>query len=345
MPLRETISELLRRVPSLSPLERSGADRRPAESEDTRKRPAFASAGAGTVEDPARGTRAGRPAGPLRTTPRLRRSSSVLAVLPHYECELWLGDCLDSLVRSTLPLDGIVVIDDGSRHPPIDVVRRFPQVTLLRCEGNVGPYRLSQEVIVETGYDAYLFQDTDDWSAPTRLDLLLTEAERTGAELIGCQAYRVLADEGEVVPATYPLDVNAVLAEWPTQYALLHPTSLVSRDLVLRIGGYATGLKFGGDAEFLHRAVHAARVVNIPQYAYYKRIRSGALTSHPDTGLLSPAREELRRRENERARAAAAKAATGRQPDLRPMCVAERVPVSYVAGPVLRSATGGTWPA
>ena len=125
-----------------------------------------------------------------RPGPLLHRGSSVLAIVPHYQCDAWLGDCLDSLVRQTRPLEGIVVINDDHGSPPTDIVRHFPTVTLLASAENVGPYRLTQAVIDQTGYDAYLMQDADDWSAPRRLELLLAAAERTGAELIGCQGYR-----------------------------------------------------------------------------------------------------------------------------------------------------------
>ena len=52
-------------------------------------------------------------------------------------------------------------------------MRRHPGVTLLHAAENVGPYRLVQQVIDDTDYDAYLFQDADDWSAPDRLEQLL----------------------------------------------------------------------------------------------------------------------------------------------------------------------------
>ena len=122
----------------------------------------------------------------------------------------------------------------------------------------MGPYRLIQQVMEDTHYDAYLFQDADDWSAPDRLELLLDAAERTGAELIGTQEVRVFCDEPEAVPIEWPLDVNACFAERPTAFPLLHPTSLVSRDAVMAVGGFATGLRFGGDAEFLRRVHHMA---------------------------------------------------------------------------------------
>lgn len=172
----------------------------------------------------------------LRSADGLSRRSSVLAIVPHFRCEPWLADCLDSLVRQTRPVDGIVVIDDGSEAPPTEIVGRFPAVTLVASDENVGPYRLSQTVIDQTGYDGYLFQDADDWSMPTRLELMLAEAERSGAGMVGCQGYRLITAEGEVVPLTFPLDVNAALTRRPTTHALMHPSSLVARDLVTQIG-------------------------------------------------------------------------------------------------------------
>jgi hypothetical protein len=274
---------------------------------------------------------------------RLSRRCSVLAIVPHFKCEAWLGDCLESLLRQTHPLTGIVVVDDGSGEPPIDVVRRYPGVTLLAVAENGGPYRILQEVIAHTGYDAYLPQDADDWSGPTRLALLLAEAERSGAEMVGCQGHRLISSEGEVVPLTFPLDVNAALEVSPTRHAVMHPSSVVTRDLVFRAGGYATGLRFGGDTEFEHRAAYVGRIVNIPHFAYVVRNRQDSLTTSPETGLQSPERLELRRVEFERALANAERAAHGAAPDLTPLALAKPVALHHVLGPRLRSVTGGTW--
>lgn len=281
----------------------------------------------------------------LRSIGGLTSRSSVLAIVPHFRCEPWLADCLDSLVRQTRPLDGIVVIDDGSGEPPIEIVRRFPQVTLLASEENVGPYRLSQAAIDHTAYDGYLFQDADDWSLPTRLELLLAEAERSGAAMVGCQGYRLITAEGEVVPLTFPLDVNAALTRRPTIHALMHPSSIVSRDLVTRVGGYATGLRFGADTEFEHRAVHVARLKNIPHFAYVVRNRPNSLTSSAETGLRSSQRTELKGVEFARAAANATRVVEGMPPVLEPLATAPSARLAHVIGPRLRSAEGERWPA
>ncbi len=254
---------------------------------------------------------------------------TVLAIVPHYHCEAWLRRCLSSLVTQTRPPQGIVVVDDGSGSPPVTITEEFPNVTLLASPFNVGPYRLIQQVIDDTNYDAYLFQDADDWSASDRLEKLLSAATDTGAELIGTQEFRVFEEESRLTPVCYPLDVNLALAEKPG-HPLLHPSSLVTRDLVQRLGGFATGLKFGGDTEFLLRAALVARIVNVPDYCYFRRKRAGSLTTAPDTGLESPARAELLGSLKQRALANYAALRAGQPPCLEPLVTAKPIILSYI---------------
>ncbi|MEG3973485.1 glycosyltransferase family A protein [Microcoleus sp. herbarium8] len=263
--------------------------------------------------------------------------SRVLALIPHYRCEKFLNRCLQSLVAQTRPLDGIVVLDDGSDSPPIDIVREFPGVTLLASAVNVGPYRLIQQAIELTNYDAYLFQDADDWSSANRLELLLAAAENTGAELVGTQELRAFEDD-RLLPVVYPLNVSAALAEKPG-HPLLHPTSLVSRDLVLRLGGFATGLRFSGDSEFLLRSHFAAKIVNIPDFAYFRRHREGSLTTDRQTGLDAPVRLELIQQLKSRAIANTAAVREGKLPDLRPLKTAEAIELNYITGASLNWAS------
>ena len=267
----------------------------------------------------------------------LGRDSTTLALVPHYRCEEWLGECLESLVTQSHALTGIAVIDDGSARPPVEIVRRFPQVTLLAAERNVGAYRVMQALIDSTDYDAYLFQDADDWSSHNRLELLLSGAEQSGAEWVGCQELSVMCDGAEVLPVCYPLDVNAALAGQPGGYCLLNGTSLVSGRLVRRLGGFATGLRFAADMELLERAAYVARVVNIPHFCYFRRYRAGSTTLAPETGHGSPIREELSRLLSERARSNAERARAGAGPDLAPLAVADPVRLIHVLGPRLRA--------
>ena len=230
---------------------------------------------------------------PADRAPVLTLESSVLALIPHYRCEEWLECCLKSIVAQTRPLEGIVVIDDGSDVPPVEVVEKFPQVTLLTSTETVGPYCLKQQVINSTNYDAYLLQDADDWSSSSRLKLLLTEAQRTGADIVGSQEIEFDCDREEIVPIAYPANVNATLVQDKSCDPLLHPACLISRQILSRLNGFATGLRFAGDAEFLLRARFAALMVNTPYYCYFRRKRAGSLNTTPETGIPTPMTEPI----------------------------------------------------
>lgn len=266
---------------------------------------------------------------------RLTPTSTVCALIPHFGCEAWLAGALESLLTQSHPPDAIVVIDDASADPPADIVAEYSDVTLLSAASNGGPYRLIQGVIDATDYDAYLFQDADDWSAPDRLQVLLAVAQDTGAELVGSHEIRVMVDQEDMVPARYPLDVNAALRAKPHSFPLLHPTSVVARELVQRIGGFATAMRFSGDAEFLRRAGHTARIVNADHFGYFRRKRAGSLTTAPDTALNSPWRRQVQAELAARARANAETAAAGRAPDLAPWRVADGARLHHVTGPRL----------
>lgn len=267
--------------------------------------------------------------------PPLGPTSQICAVIPHFECEEWLEGALSSLLDQSRPPDAIVVVDDASPRPPIDIVRTYPDVTLLAAADNGGPYRLVQAVIDSTAFDGYLFQDADDWSAIDRLEALLSTAAESGAELIGSHEVRVLVDEGDVLAVRYARDVNAALRANPTAFPLLHPTSLVGRSLVSRIGGFATGMRFSGDAEFLRRAAHVVRVVNADHFGYFRRKRSGSLTTDPATALESEARRDVQTTLAQRATANAQARERGKAPDLRPWRTAPPPVLRHVAGPPL----------
>jgi glycosyltransferase involved in cell wall biosynthesis len=269
---------------------------------------------------------------PEMKAPLLSKSSSVLAVIPFYRCEEWLEESLWSLTGQSRPPQGIVVVDDGSAKAPLEMVQKFKSVTLWRSPENVGPYRLIQSVIEKTGYDAYLFQDADDWSSWDRLERLLEEAEKTGAEMVGSQELMYFKDS--VLRNNYPLDVNAAVAGHPA-YALLHPSSLVSRNLILRAGGYATGLKFSGDMEFLLRAVLVGKAVNLDRYCYFRRIRMNSLITSETTGLASPARQMIDTRVRARAKENAERIAQGLAPLLQPLETARTIALEHLTGPEL----------
>ena len=265
----------------------------------------------------------------------LTRSARVCALIPHHDCAHWLAGAIDTLLGQTRALDAVVIVDDASADPPLAVAARYPSVTFMQAPENVGPYRLLQAAIDLTDFDAYLFQDADDLSHPERLATLLEVAEAHGADMVGSHEVQIDVAAPEAKTREYPLDVNAALADNPIAFALLHPTSLVSREALVRAGGFPGGLRFSGDVDFLWRAGHCARIVNADRHLYLRRRHPASLTGSSTTGTRSSARRELDGALRERARANAQRVAAGGTPDLSPFAAAAPVRLEHLAGPEL----------
>ena len=71
---------------------------------------------------------------------------------------------------------------------------------------------------------------------------------------------------------------------------MLHCTGLISRALATKIGGFDEHLKLGADTDFIVRAWHAGRIVNLPGFCVFHRIRAGSLSTHVETGYQSSTR-------------------------------------------------------
>ena len=202
--------------------------------------------------------------GPAVSDPILTREARVLVVVPTFRHDDLLPRCLNALMDQTRTPDAIAVIDDASGKPPVDVVRAYPDVTLLEAERNVGPFGLLERIIDMTDFDAYLVQDDDDWGTNNKLARQLELAEWTGAEMVCGQQLevfhpdhlnpqqRAVAEHGALLQVNYPLDLNKTMKT--PEYGMPHSGTLYGRALWERIGGFETMHRLTCDTDFLWRA-------------------------------------------------------------------------------------------
>ena len=216
----------------------------------------------------------------------------IVAVVPHFACEIFLRRCLFSLVAQTRALDAIVVVHDGPTSPPVEIVQEFPTVTLLQSSVKSSPGALLQAVIESTSADAYLMQDADDWSAIDRLQTLLPIVASGQADFVGSHEMRVSSSETEMIPVTYPLDVNFALRQGPIG-CFLHGSSLLTRSALTEIGGLSAGTAFGHDSELLQRAAYTSYVMNVDHILYFRSLRPDSLSASANTGYGSARRSRL----------------------------------------------------
>jgi cytochrome c-type biogenesis protein CcmH/NrfG/GT2 family glycosyltransferase len=272
----------------------------------------------------------------------IRRTCSVLAIITHYKYDKWLAQSIESLLAQTRPPNAVVVVDDASPQPPIDIVRRYPQVTLMVADQNRGPYSILQAIYDRAQYDVFMMQDADDWSTPDRLELLLEAAEAQRADMVGCQISSVWDGVAPEPERFLTEDALASVIANPMGHPIYLNSSILHRDLVKRVGGLSTGLRLSGDTEFAQRAVFAGRIINIAERCYHRRVHPHSLTRAEATGINSRARAKIFAAMEEPARLNVSRVLAGEPPDLRPLLVGEPARLGHVAGPPLVERRVGT---
>lgn len=265
------------------------------------------------------------------------REQRVLAVVPHYgvvpRANRWLEECVASLLRQTRRLDGVVVVDDCSPISPEPALQDYPGVALLRTETNVGPFAILDALFHGTQVDRILLQDSDDWSLPHRLEVLLEASERESADIVGSQLHQIYEGMERAdahLRIEVPEDPRAALLEDPVGHVQYLPTCLLRRQLVVELGGFASAMRFGADSELVRRAAFGGVSRNLGERLYGCRAHPGSLSRSPETGMGSEARRAVQARVQEAARRLVSDHLAGGPMDLGPLARRDQ-PVRLVA--------------
>ena len=98
---------------------------------------------------------------------------SVTVVIPAYNCEQSIDRAVQSVMDQTVPVDKIIIVDDGSSDRTVEVVRKLEQqfdcVHLIE-QTNGGPAKARNTGIKSATSQWIAFLDADDAWLPNRLE-------------------------------------------------------------------------------------------------------------------------------------------------------------------------------
>ncbi|MEM9556301.1 MAG: glycosyltransferase family 2 protein [Acidobacteriota bacterium] len=220
-------------------------------------------------------------------------SPRVTVVIPHFNTPPgWIAQAVRSILEQELDDLEVFFVDDSSPDGAwIEALRplRERRLQVFRTSHNVGPYRIKNRILELTRSPWFALQDADDWSHPARLRRQIDAAERWRTQVVGC-SFSYIDPDGKVVrPKRMVRHVN-LWVRLRKAFVLLHPTTMISTQLLRDLGGFDGQAFVGADDDFLLRAVHVARIRNLPDDLYAYRTHDSALTSTSSTGWGSSLR-------------------------------------------------------
>ena len=99
-------------------------------------------------------------------------------IVPLYNCEKYIGECLDSILAQTYENFEVVVVNDGSTDSSVDIVKSYADSRIkLYSQENKGLFHARLSGLRVATNDVCLYVDADDKIEDNLLEMLVPEFE------------------------------------------------------------------------------------------------------------------------------------------------------------------------
>lgn len=215
------------------------------------------------------------------TTNKAPLVSVIMAV---YNTDQYVKEAIESIQTQTLSDFELVIVDDGStdNSPAIisDLAGRDSRIKLFRQE-NAGIGAATARAISESSGAYIAIMDSDDISLPNRLSLQKNFLDRhPDIDAVGSQ-WRMLSANGlDFGIDTHPLDSETITTLMFNHFALHHPTTMIRRKAIEKVGGYNSDRScIVPDYDlFMRMQLAGCKFANLPQVLFIWRLNPSSTT-------------------------------------------------------------------
>ncbi len=188
--------------------------------------------------------------------PPVRDDAMVSVIMAAWNAEATVGAAIGSILDQSWKNLELLVVDDASSDGTWQALQRIAardnRVRVMRNARNVGPYASKNLALRHARGTWVTGQDADDWSHPQRIERQVRAMEATGGAVkagSGLMIRMSLAGHFGAIGAKGPASVDGVMRN-----ALI--SCMFDREVLERDLGNWDSVRFGADAEMMHRARH-----------------------------------------------------------------------------------------
>lgn len=198
----------------------------------------------------------------------------LLVIIPMYNAEKFIDDCINSLTSQNINMR-IVVVDDASTDSSYRIVSKNPAVEVLHNMENMGTYFSINRALSYASGDStwthYTIHGADDISLPNRFKKQLNLFTGSAIKAVGCLFVRV-DWENKKQFRTNPKTNESVL--------------IFTREVFNTLGYYNSN-RFGSDTEYKIRFIHVfgeSSIKSLDSIMIHSYLHSSNLTKRVPIG-------------------------------------------------------------
>lgn len=204
----------------------------------------------------------------------------VSVVIPAYNAEPYLDECLRSVLTQTHPVIEVIVVDDGSTDRTRSIAESFGAPVRLLQQKQGGPARARNYGVREARGEWIAFLDADDLWKPEKIEKQLSALAAAPDAILCYTALLALKLDGSKVPVPTPLlsYVDAMLSL--TNVGIPPSAVMLRRETLLQVGGFNEVQRGCEDWEMWFRLRKLGRFCVVPEPETIYRESLGGLSSN-----------------------------------------------------------------
>ena len=126
---------------------------------------------------------------------------AISVIIPMYNVEKYIGECLDSLLAQTFKDFEIIVVDDCSTDSSPAIVESYKEkfggrLSISRMKKNTGSGTEPRNMGISLARGEYIYlMDNDDAITPIALEEMYTFAKKFDADVVHCEKFYIVPNE------------------------------------------------------------------------------------------------------------------------------------------------------
>ena len=198
-----------------------------------------------------------------------RPTLSVL--MPVFNAERYLAEALESILAQTFRDFEFIVVDDGSTDRSLPILQRFAKEDFrikIVSRPNTGIVGALNDGLAVASGEYIARMDADDIALPNRLAIQLHYME-THPEIVAIGSSASMADPSgrplkDFKACTDPQTLRHNIVEIK-DIGVIHPTLMVRRNILNRVGGYRQHYNLVEDFDLFFRLLDEGELSNVPE--------------------------------------------------------------------------------
>lgn len=223
----------------------------------------------------------------------------ISVIIPVYNIQQHLRECLDSVLGQSYPHLQVICVDDGSTDESPAILAQYaqkdPRVQVIRQQ-NAGPGAARNTGLEAATGEYVIFLDSDDWFEPDFLEKMVDTAVREGADVAICRAVEFDTNSGRELPSEWMMKKQYLpgklafdpqeMADHLFQFTYGMPwDKFYRRELLTTSGIRYPALKNSEDLAFVYPTLLAAkRIAVVDEVLIHHRINRMASVSNSRCG-------------------------------------------------------------